>query len=163
MIYFIQAGDDGPIKIGFSGDPGARQKDLQKAHYEDLRIIGVINGTRELESELHIRFRMFLIRGEWFEPVPEITAFVARNCQSVTKNTVIHLGDGMYQILFYKPVKARAGDVLFFGTHKIKVVIDMETDTILGIEGEKAVLIQFLRDKGVEEKNIQEYIDAMVI
>jgi hypothetical protein len=54
MIYFIQAGKDGPIKIGLAVQPEARKKNLQTAHYEELKIIGILEGDIETEIMLHI-------------------------------------------------------------------------------------------------------------
>jgi hypothetical protein len=44
MIYFVQSGDDGPIKIGVSTNIGKRLTALQTAHGERLRIVGVMKG-----------------------------------------------------------------------------------------------------------------------
>jgi hypothetical protein len=40
MIYFIQAGETGPIKIGKANDPAQRINQFQTAHHETLRLLG---------------------------------------------------------------------------------------------------------------------------
>lgn len=51
MIYFIQAGESGPIKIGVALDPCKRLAELQTGHYEGLRIIGLMDGERLDEKQ----------------------------------------------------------------------------------------------------------------
>jgi len=71
MIYFIQAGENGPIKIGKSDDPDRRLKDLQTAHYEELRILWVEHedpGPVDQEKGYHAFYESDHIRGEWFSP-----------------------------------------------------------------------------------------------
>ena len=67
-VYFIQAGEDGPIKIGFAKHVGARLSTLQTDNHCELRILGVCNGDRDCEARTHQQFRMDHIRGEWFRP-----------------------------------------------------------------------------------------------
>ena len=76
MIYFIQAGQDGPIKIGVSDNPQSRLEALQTAHYEKLRLLGVIGGGDSKEKEMHLRFNQYGMTGEWFKPVGELLDFI---------------------------------------------------------------------------------------
>lgn len=64
-VYFIEAGP--AIKIGWAKNPAARLLQLQTAQAEALDLIGVIPGTRYLESDLHRRLSRSRVRGEWFE------------------------------------------------------------------------------------------------
>ena len=66
MIYFIQAGDNGPVKIGYSINPEKRLQALQTSHPQKLRMITVIDGDRDLEKELHEYFSDESVSGEWF-------------------------------------------------------------------------------------------------
>ena len=68
FVYFIQAGEGGPIKIGYSSDPRVRAGDLQTAHHEQLRLLCTTPGDMALEAKLHKRFKRSRIRGEWFRP-----------------------------------------------------------------------------------------------
>lgn len=73
-VYFIQVGADGPVKVGFSGDPGRRALTLQGAHYERLHVIGTTPGTRFTEEEIHERLTRFALGHEWYAAVPEVFA-----------------------------------------------------------------------------------------
>lgn len=76
-VYFIQAGDDGPIKIGYTaGDPEKRLRALQNASAVDLRLLATIEGDQKREVDLHIEFNEHNIRGEWFAPAAPILEFV---------------------------------------------------------------------------------------
>ena len=77
FIYFIQSGEDGPIKIGFSGSPDRRVPQLQTGNPRELLLRHVIPGDTAIERQLHSRFEPARIRGEWFgrEYLPVIVAF----------------------------------------------------------------------------------------
>jgi hypothetical protein len=76
-VYFIQAGIDGPIKVGMSRDPARRLITLQGANPAELTLLAVVEGNRDDERAIHERFSDCRIRGEWFEPTPELLAFIA--------------------------------------------------------------------------------------
>ena len=66
-IYCIQIGDDGPVKIGFTGGkPEARLKQLQTSSPFDLRLVGYFNGDMQGEALFHEVFSECRMRGEWF-------------------------------------------------------------------------------------------------
>ena len=77
--YFIQSGDDGPIKIGFTSkeDPKERLRDLQTGNPAKLHLIATISG--DVERELHEQFKHDRISGEWFHASPELVNFINRN------------------------------------------------------------------------------------
>lgn len=80
MVYAIQAGESGPIKIGRASDPAKRRTELQAGHYEVLRLIAVIDPGRsaqKTEKALHASLVEHRIRGEWFHPHPEVLELVA--------------------------------------------------------------------------------------
>jgi hypothetical protein len=67
-IYFIQCGDDGPIKVGFALDAEKRLGQLQVGNHHDLRIVAKIASERfRHESEIQHELRDAHIRGEWYE------------------------------------------------------------------------------------------------
>jgi hypothetical protein len=68
FVYFIQAGHDGPIKIGFAVDPAERLAMLQTGNHVELFLAAAMPGGIDLEQELHARFAEGRIRGEWFRP-----------------------------------------------------------------------------------------------
>lgn len=71
-VYFIQAGPEGPIKIGISEDPHQRLKTMQPSNPEPLALIGAYPMRPPDEPVLHHRFKQHRIRGEWFTPAQEI-------------------------------------------------------------------------------------------
>lgn len=76
-VYFIQAGEGGPIKIGWTGgNPLARLRDLQTGNHEPLKLRGCFPGTFEDEQALHARFASSRMTGEWFKVGPELAALV---------------------------------------------------------------------------------------
>lgn len=67
LIYFLRAGDEGPVKIGYvEHDLDKRIRHLQSGHYEKLELLRVIPGTMVDEGRFHLYFRERRIRGEWF-------------------------------------------------------------------------------------------------
>lgn len=65
-VYFIQAGDGGPVKIGKADDALARMQDLQVAHWNELTLMRVIDGGHATERWLHRFYGSLHLRGEWF-------------------------------------------------------------------------------------------------
>ena len=65
-VYFIRAGEDGPIKIGYAANPRKRLHTVQTAHWQTVRLVRLIDGGRDVERELHSRYQHLHIRGEWF-------------------------------------------------------------------------------------------------
>lgn len=77
-VYFLQAGDGGPIKIGSTYDIWLRRGMLQVMNAAELKVLGFDkNGKLEQERALHERFAEHRIRGEWFHPHPDILAAAA--------------------------------------------------------------------------------------
>lgn len=65
-VYFIQAGEGGPVKIGKADDPRARMSELQVAHHVELSLMRVIEGDLAVEQWLHRHYADLHLRGEWF-------------------------------------------------------------------------------------------------
>lgn len=76
-IYFIQADKGGPIKIGYSGKPFARLNLLQVSQHVELKMVALIEGDRKLEGDLHQQFGKHHLRGEWFNPGPELLKYLS--------------------------------------------------------------------------------------
>lgn len=66
-VYFIQAGKNGAVKIGWTRQPDRRFRALQTSQHSQLRFLGVIPGDRTLERQLHQRFAVHRMKGEWFK------------------------------------------------------------------------------------------------
>jgi hypothetical protein len=73
-VYFITDGD--AIKIGWSGAPKVRIKDLQATNPRPLRILLSIQAHPYDERILHARFAHLRLTGEWFRSEPELTDFI---------------------------------------------------------------------------------------
>lgn len=82
-VYFIQAGTDGPIKIGVTWNIAQRLRMLQYGTPNELHHIGDTRcqdsqAARKLERALHEQLKAAHMRGEWFEPTSEVRAVVPR-------------------------------------------------------------------------------------
>ena len=72
MIYFVQAGSNGCIKIGFAIDPEERLRDLQTANHEELVLLKAISGDRGKEIEIQQILVAHRKHGEWFYPTADV-------------------------------------------------------------------------------------------
>ena len=66
MIYFIQAGEDGPVKIGKANNPKSRLGILQIGSPERLYLRAVLDEPDEVEGVLHEALKGVRMNGEWF-------------------------------------------------------------------------------------------------
>jgi hypothetical protein len=77
VVYFVQAGKAGPIKIGSSCDVERRLKSMQSHNHRKLRLIGQFKSVGYFsERDTHRRFAAARIRGEWFRPSDEMHEFI---------------------------------------------------------------------------------------
>jgi hypothetical protein len=77
MIYFVQGPEGGPIKIGTTTNLGSRLPNLEASSGQSLGVLGVMDGGRPEERELHRRFAHLLAAGrEWFHPGDDLLAFI---------------------------------------------------------------------------------------
>lgn len=73
-IYFVQAGEDGPIKIGLASNVVSRVAALQTGCAQKLILLLQCKGDRDLEKSLHQKFAAHRLHGEWFRPDAEIVS-----------------------------------------------------------------------------------------
>lgn len=73
-VYFIQAGEAGPVKIGTTRDPQKRLRMLQCAHPDVLELRLAVPEADEVL--FHQRFSHLRIRGEWFRFEGTLRAFL---------------------------------------------------------------------------------------
>lgn len=71
VVYAIQQGIGGPIKIGLTKSVETRLKSLQTANPFPLRLLGTIVGNDLTEAHLHQFFDEYRLVGEWFHPSKE--------------------------------------------------------------------------------------------
>lgn len=77
FVYFIQTSGSKRIKIGYSKNPKSRLGDLQCSCPDELVVLALLRSHRDDESDLHARFEKYWVRGEWFEPGPELLSYIA--------------------------------------------------------------------------------------
>lgn len=65
-VYFIQAGDDGPVKIGYSLNVAKRVVSLQSGNPIPLKVLAVTPGGPDIEGLFHALFSHDRLNGEWF-------------------------------------------------------------------------------------------------
>lgn len=80
-VYFVQAGEGGPVKIGVTGGELAhRIAQLQTGSAAAILVLAahaVPSADVYIhEREIHEVFARFRLRGEWFSPEPELIKFV---------------------------------------------------------------------------------------
>lgn len=76
VIYFLQAGENGPVKIGVTVDLERRITQLQTGCSAPLRVLGTIPGGRTEEAAIHRRLASFAMEGEWLRPDPSVFSHV---------------------------------------------------------------------------------------
>lgn len=77
MIYFIQKGESGSIKIGYTRSDerssiDSRLRTLQVGSDEPLNLLAAVPGGPALERKLHSAFASGRLTGEWFRPSREL-------------------------------------------------------------------------------------------
>lgn len=76
-VYFVQEENDGPIKIGWAANPIKRLSSMQSGNPRKLQLLGAIKTRRRsLERELHEKFSIDRLSGEWFSPSAALIHFI---------------------------------------------------------------------------------------
>ena len=78
MVYFIQTGDNGPIKIGASDTPREHVKILQQGNHEELKLIAQIPGDRSLEKKVREDLKAFERGRKWFDATDEVLDYIEK-------------------------------------------------------------------------------------
>lgn len=79
--YFLQAGENGPIKVGWTRNLPVRLRTLCAMSPEPLKLLGVMKGA-EVEEFCHARFGAFRLHGEWFAPSPVVLDFIREHAMT---------------------------------------------------------------------------------
>lgn len=97
MVYFIQSGRNGPIKIGYSeNNVKGRLSDLQTASPNQLFLLGAMMGDVKDEVEIQEEFEDLHIRGEWYKPDKKLKRFIFRSCEQEPESLEnTHPGNGV--------------------------------------------------------------------
>jgi hypothetical protein len=72
--YFVQAGGDGPIKIGSTNNLVVRLRTLCAMSPVPLKLLRIV--PSDVEEACHVRFGAFRLHGEWFAPSIVILEFI---------------------------------------------------------------------------------------
>lgn len=80
LVYFIQQGVDGPIKIGFTQQVITRRfAQIRPSSPYPLRLLLSVAGTLQDEQGEHDRHHQHRLNGsEWFSPAPDLLARIVR-------------------------------------------------------------------------------------
>ena len=122
MIYFIQCGDNGPIKIGYTNnDVQTRMNQLQTGCPNKFRLLWVYTDNYYTESQIHEMFTHERIRGEWFRPSTELLDFIkcelVNHYEIITKNgRTIEINEcfgGDDEVVFSTKLKSHSDHPLF--------------------------------------------------
>ncbi|NVD45840.1 GIY-YIG nuclease family protein [Qipengyuania atrilutea] len=92
-IYYVSAGHEGPIKIGFAGCSSGlseRLRGLQTACPYHLVALAAREGSVFDEGQLHERFAKSRLRGEWFMRTPQLMKHIEatqrrKDCQKMMR------------------------------------------------------------------------------
>lgn len=78
-VYFITCDHpDFPIKIWFATAPKARFMELQTSLPYSIVPLVLVSGTRRYERQVHMRFKEYRLRGEWFRRAAPIMDMIDR-------------------------------------------------------------------------------------
>lgn len=87
MVYLLEDVDKKYLKIGYSdNNPEGRLAAIKVETKLHLRIVYVINGTRQLERGLHSMFKNYHIKREWFWYSEDILNYFAKlydDCENI--------------------------------------------------------------------------------
>jgi len=75
-IYFIQAGEKGPIKVGYAVSPEGRLHTLQIGNHEKLYLLLTLPSDKEMEKKIHSDLKKFKIKGEWFKVTSDVLKYI---------------------------------------------------------------------------------------
>ena len=137
MIYFIQAGEYGPVKIGFT-DCGIKKRidQMQSGNHRKLNIIGYMFGTVKKEKELHKKFDEYRLLGEWFFASPELLSFILQRYMPLRDMEKNELGDST-RVIF--EVEEDLFDTLKSIAKSEKITFDSAVEQILQLGCESII------------------------
>ncbi len=76
IVYFMQEGHDGPVKIGRASHPDALRAKLQPGHLKPLRVIATFPGDAARERIIHRDLKPFRLEGKWYSPARKLFQYI---------------------------------------------------------------------------------------
>ncbi len=104
LAYVVQATDDTlAVKVGYSTNPNGRFNKIRLSVPFPVRLVAILGKGKDTEKEMISLLSAWRMRGEWFEPRPELNDFLAH--QKATGNVLTQLVvDEAYCESHIKPV-----------------------------------------------------------
>lgn len=81
-VYFAQAAD-GLVKIGWTRDVQNRVYFLSGYGHGRVTLLGVAEGSRQLERHFHRRYHRARVTGEWFRPTRALVRYAKSRHQDI--------------------------------------------------------------------------------
>lgn len=75
-VYFVQPSGGGHIKVGCSGKPDLRHKQIARLFPYGIDVLAIIDGNKVTEGFIHQCFRPLATATEWFRADPAIWRFI---------------------------------------------------------------------------------------
>ena len=102
MVYFIKVNNR--VKIGYSNNMDKRINGLKTSnpYSNEIELLLLIDGERDIEKKLHKKFSDIRICGEWFLYSSEIKEFIKSN---IDRNITISLNDNTSDINLIKQIR----------------------------------------------------------
>ena len=75
-VYFLQESGMGAIKIGITCNLERRLSQMRSNTPHEITVLGTVHADEKLERYLKRKFSFALIRGEWFRPNEELSAYI---------------------------------------------------------------------------------------
>ncbi len=145
MIYFIQAGLSGPIKVGTSEGRKMRPVEVMTACPYPAYLLATIEGGRPLEYRMHKALVGYRSNGEWFRPLGPVLRLVqaAKNGLDATLQILTEIeAENVRRLKALDVIGSKA--VLLFGAtldrlcrehtvKKVAAVAEMSEDALLRV------------------------------
>lgn len=77
VAYVVQSEDGSLVKVGVSGNPRARVYQIASTVPFEMRLVALIADGRNSERKMKELLAPWKLRGEWFQPRPELNEFLA--------------------------------------------------------------------------------------
>jgi len=87
MVYFVQSGNAGPIKIGYASTMAlltSRLLGLQSSNPEPIQCLGFMEGARQDEYRTQASFSQYHIHGEWFRANDTLLSYITEHSTPYT-------------------------------------------------------------------------------